>query len=111
MIQLRSMHTNPRLFKQFLQLTDGSTIFVSSLSPNRPFIKLNMDASSHPSWNPKLRDTLLLSDHGEVAKFRNRFGSDDSDFTGAADMFDGDLRKVDSQSKTSEKAKVFRKKK
>lgn len=105
------MHANPRIFKQSLQLTDGSTIFISSLSPNRPFVRLNMDASSHPSWNPKLRDTLLLSDHGEVAKFRNRFGSDESDFTGAAEMFDGTIRKVDSQTKTAEKQKTFKKKK
>ncbi len=105
------IHVNPHQFKQYLQLTDGSITYVSSLSPSRPFVKLNIDSLSHPSWNPMLRDKLLLDDHGEVAKFRKRFGSDQSDFTLVAEKFTGEIRKLDSQTKTASKSKGRPKKK
>ena len=77
---------HPQKFVRLLKLTDGSTIRVTSLAPpppqqissnSAPFTVslLNLDSANHPSWNPELRDRLLLDDRGQVAKFRARFGN------------------------------------
>lgn len=71
--RLLQTHAHPRLFRQLVQLTDGSTVRVVSLSGQRPFVKVGVDALSHPSWNPQLLHRMRLSEHGEVAKFRERF--------------------------------------
>lgn len=70
---------HPQKYIRVLKLTDGSIIRVSSLSPppsnDVPFTVslLNLDSANHPSWNPELRDKLLLDDRGQVAKFRAKF--------------------------------------
>ena len=73
---------HPQKFIRLLKLTDGSTIRVTSLAPpplqqvnSAPFTVslLNLDSVNHPSWNPELRDRLLLDDRGQVAKFRAKF--------------------------------------
>jgi len=69
-------------------------------------MKLNIDSQSHPSWNSKLRDKLLLDDHGEVARFRKRFGGEGENiFAEAAVGFSGQTRKLDSQEKSGTKVK------
>lgn len=81
---------HPQKFIRLLKLTDGSTIRVSSLSPpppqqvslnSAPFTVslLNLDSANHPSWNPELRDRLLLDDRGQVAKFRAKFESNSTE--------------------------------
>lgn len=110
-IEKSKLHIHPQNFKQYIQLTDGSISYISCLSPSRPFIKLNIDSLSHPSWNSKLRDKLLLDDHGEVARFRKRFGSGENDFTAAADQFVGETRKLASQTPSTAKPKGRSKKK
>ena len=76
---------HPQKFVRLLKLTDGSVIHVSTLTPPipsspHPFTVslLNLDSSNHPSWNPELRDRLLLDDRGQVAKFRAKFGGKES---------------------------------
>lgn len=72
---------HPQKYVRLLKLTDGSSIRVSTLTPptsttsNAPFTVslLNLDSTNHPSWNPELRDRLLLNDRGQVAKFRAKF--------------------------------------
>lgn len=64
---------HPRKFGQVIQLTDGSTIRISTLSPEKPFLKLTADSFSHPSWNPNLMNKLKLSEHGEISRFKQRF--------------------------------------
>lgn len=66
-------HAHPRLFPQHIQLTDGSTVRIVSVSDKRPFLKMGVDALSHPSWNPVLQSRMLVSEHGQVAKFKERF--------------------------------------
>ena len=73
--------THPQRFTRLLKLTDGSLIRVSTLSAppsNAPFsfTQLNLDSANHPSWNPELRDRILLDDRGEVSKFRTKFDGD-----------------------------------
>lgn len=106
-----SSHKNCHHFKQYIQLTDGSLSFVSSLSPQRPFVKLNIDSLSHPSWNLKLRDKLLLDDHGEVARFKKRFAGFEEDMSMVAQQFSGETRKLNSQTAVSSKFKGKGKKK
>lgn len=72
-------------------------------------VKLNIDSLSHPSWNSSLRDKLLLDDHGEVARFRKRFGEGELDLTQAAELFTGETRRLASQN-AAPKAKQKRKK-
>lgn len=73
---------HPQKYIRLLKLTDGSIIRVSTLTPpstnstsNVPFTVslLNLDSANHPSWNPELRDKLLLDDRGQVAKFRAKY--------------------------------------
>lgn len=73
---------HPQKYVRVLKLTDGSIIRVSTLTPppnskanEVPFTVslLNLDSANHPSWNPELRDRLLLDDRGQVAKFRAKF--------------------------------------
>jgi ribosomal protein L31 len=72
---------HPQKFIRLLKLTDGSMIRVSTLSPppistsNAEYSVslMNLDSANHPSWNPELRDRLLLDDRGQVAKFRAKF--------------------------------------
>lgn len=66
-------HIHPRLFNQYIQLTDGSAVRIVSVSDKRPFLKVGVDALSHPSWNPVLKNRMLVSEHGEVTKFKERF--------------------------------------
>lgn len=77
---------HPQKFIRLLKLTDGSTIRVTSLTPpnntlqnSAPFSVslLNLDSANHPSWNPELRDRLLLDDRGQVAKFRAKFNQNE----------------------------------
>lgn len=96
-----ALHQHPREFKQYIQLTDGALSCITTLSPSRPFMRLNIDSLSHPSWNPKLRDQLLMADHGEVAKFRKRFGTSEMDFSNAAEKFSGEVRKLASQTQSA----------
>lgn len=100
---------HPQKFIRLLKLTDGSTIRVTSLAPpptqhaNFTVSLLNLDSANHPSWNPELRDRLLLDDRGQVAKFRAKFGNnqpenavdvtDYSDFLG----MDPNLNIIESQ--------------
>lgn len=89
---------HPRKFVRLLKLTDGSTIRVTSLAPppptqqsdSAPFTVslLNLDSANHPSWNPELRDRLLLDDRGQVAKFRAKFGNNDQSDNGNIDVTD-----------------------
>lgn len=82
-------HAHPHLFRQTVQLTDGSTIRVVSLSNVRPFLRVGVDSFTHPSWNPQLRTQMQLSEHGEVAKFKERFGQvDDSTLSAFDGMFE-----------------------
>jgi ribosomal protein L31 len=73
---------HPQKYVRMLKLTDGSTLRVSTLTPpvstsSLPYSVslLNLDSANHPSWNPELRDKLLLDDRGQVAKFRAKFDS------------------------------------
>lgn len=66
-------HVHPRLFHQYIQLTDGSAVRIVGVSNKRPFLKLGVDALSHPSWNPVLKNRMLVSEHEEVTKFKERF--------------------------------------
>lgn len=92
---------HPQKFTRLLKLTDGSTLHVLTLTPppmmdaSQPSVsRLNLDSANHPSWNPVLRDRILLDDRGKVAKFRARFAdaqtafaeefTDDSDAVFAA---------------------------
>lgn len=75
--------THPQKFTRVLKLTDGSLIRVSTLCAppsNADFslTQLNLDSANHPSWNPALRDRILLDDRGEVSKFRAKFNEGDS---------------------------------
>lgn len=71
--RLYQTFAHPQLFHQTVQLTDGSTIRVVATSNARPFVKVGVDSLSHPSWNPRLRNRMQLSEHGEVARFKERF--------------------------------------
>jgi ribosomal protein L31 len=71
--RLYQTHAHPQLFRQVIQLTDGSMIRVVSVTKDRPFVKTGVDSLSHPAWNPQLRSKMMLSEHGEVAKFKERF--------------------------------------
>ena len=81
MISRRTIQTlvHPQKFIRLLKLTDGSIIRVSTLTPppnsssKASVSLLNLDSANHPSWNPELRDKLLLDDRGQVAKFRAKF--------------------------------------
>jgi ribosomal protein L31 len=64
---------HPRRFSQIVKLTDGSTTKMSSFSPSKPYLALNVDSLSHPSWNPALLNSLRLSEHGQVARFKGRY--------------------------------------
>lgn len=72
---------HPQKYIRWLKLTDGSMIRVSTLSPppnstsnvDYTVTLMNLDSANHPSWNPELRDRLLLDDRGQVAKFRAKF--------------------------------------
>lgn len=46
---------------------------IVSVSDRRPFLKAGVDALSHPSWNPALKSRMLVSEHGQVTKFKERF--------------------------------------
>lgn len=79
--------THPQKFTRLLKLTDGSSIHVTTLSPppvgpNGPaqlsVSRLNLDSANHPSWNPALRDRLMLNEQGQVAKFRAKFSNSNS---------------------------------
>lgn len=80
-LERRCLHTfkHPQLFKQTIQLTDGSTVTITSVSDSRSFIKLGVDSLNHPSWNPLLRSKMLLSESGEVSRFKERFGEVEND--------------------------------
>ena len=70
------VHAHPHHFRQHLRLTDGSLTAIPSISPMRPLLTLNIDSRSHPSWNPRLRNQILLDEEGgEVARFRSKFAS------------------------------------
>ncbi len=76
--------THPQKFTRVLKLTDGSLIRVSTLCAppsNADFslTQLNFDSTNHPSWNPELRDRILLDDRGEVSKFRAKFSNEATD--------------------------------
>lgn len=101
MIQFRSIQTlvHPQKYIRLLKLTDGSIIRVSTLTPPPPNSSsqssvslLNLDSANHPSWNPELRDRLLLDDRGQVAKFRAKFGKskEDTESSNYADFFEMD---------------------
>lgn len=113
---------HPQKFIRLLKLTDGSTIRVTSLAPpptqqanSAPFTVslLNLDSANHPSWNPELRDRLLLDDRGQVAKFRAKFGNNQAD-NSAVDVtdysdflgMDPNLNIVEAQLKVKVKAPV-----
>ena len=90
-------YVHPQKFIRLLKLTDGSTIRVTSLSPpplqatnSAPFTVslLNLDSANHPSWNPELRDRLLLDDRGQVAKFRAKFENNQSESFNVTDYSD-----------------------
>lgn len=70
---------HPQLFRQTVQLTDGSTVRVASVSKGRVFLKVGLDSLCHPSWNPQLRSRMHLSEHGEVSKFKERFAGMNED--------------------------------
>jgi ribosomal protein L31 len=93
---------HPQKYIRVLKLTDGSIIRVSSLSPppsnDVPYTVslLNLDSANHPSWNPELRDKLLLDDRGQVAKFRAKFEKNDDDISGDSTSMDyGDFLEMD----------------
>ncbi len=75
--------THPQLFRHTVQLTDGSTIRLVSVTPNRPLVKLTVDAFCHPTWNPHLKDKLAFAEDGEVRRYKERFENvpDELDFT------------------------------
>lgn len=100
-------HAHPRLFWQIIQLTDGSTTRIASVTNSRPFVKVGVDALSHPSWNPRLRSQMLLNEHGEVAKFRERFEVNEKSF----EEFEGLVGEVKKESKAKIPAKKASKKK
>lgn len=66
---------HPQLFRQTVQLTDGSTVRLVTISSQKPFVKLGIDSLSHPTWNPQLRNKLLLSEDAQVTKFKDRFAN------------------------------------
>lgn len=99
---------HPQKYIRVLKLTDGSIIRVSTLKPpstnstsNVPFTVslLNLDSANHPSWNPELRDKLLLDDRGQVAKFRARYNqtasADDSGNSSVSAVDYGDFLDMD----------------
>lgn len=96
-------HAHPQLFRQTIQLTDGSTVKIASVSSQRPFIKLGIDSLSHPTWNPALRNKLLLSENAEVAKFKDRYSGTAND--SLMQEFDGLLGTL-LKDTTSKKKKV-----
>lgn len=104
MIIKRGLQTlvHPQKYIRVLKLTDGSIIRVSSLSPppsnDVPFTVslLNLDSANHPSWNPELRDKLLLDDRGKVAKFRAKFEKNNDNGNNSGDSVDyGDFLGMD----------------
>ena len=80
---------HPQLFMQTVQLTDGSLTRMPSLSPSRPFLKLSIDAQSHPAWNAGLCSRMLMEDNGEVKKFKDRFAELSVSEDEMADVFGG----------------------
>lgn len=64
---------NPLLALRRIELTDGSTFIVSSTSSLKPKIKLSVDSLIHPSFNPHMRNKLLLGESLEVTKFKERY--------------------------------------
>lgn len=74
-----TLFCHPQKFRQYIQLSDGSVTFVTSISPQRPLIKLTTDSLNHPSWNPEIRYKLLLEDNGQVSKFKNKYGNLEED--------------------------------
>lgn len=80
------VHAHPHHFRQHLRLTDGSLTAIPSISPMRPLLTLNIDSRSHPSWNPRLRNQILLDEEGgEVARFRSKFATFNHDQSGFLD--------------------------
>lgn len=117
---------HPQKFIRVLKLTDGSIIRVSTLTPPPNLTSqasvslLNLDSANHPSWNPALRDHLLLDDRGQVAKFRAKFekaASETDNFSASSDYsdffeMDPNLNSKEHQlTKTKEKVKPILKKK
>lgn len=70
-----TLFCHPQKFRQYIQLSDGSVTFVTSISPQKPLIKLTADSLSHPSWNPEIRYKLLSEDNGQITKFKDKFGN------------------------------------
>lgn len=64
---------HPQLFVYAMQLSDGSLIRHTTLTPGRPLGILAHDASSHPSWNPRIHNQILSAEHEGVLRFKNRF--------------------------------------
>lgn len=64
---------NPLLALRTVELTDGSTFLVSSTTSLKPKIKLSVDSMVHPSFNPHMRNKLLLGESLEVTKFKERY--------------------------------------
>lgn len=64
---------NPLLALRSVELTDGSTFLISSTTSLKPKIKLSVDSMVHPSFNPHMRNKLLLGESLEVTKFKERY--------------------------------------
>lgn len=108
---------HPQRFNRVLKLTDGSLIRVATIVPppanvQASFTQLNLDSLNHPSWNPELRDRILLDDRGEVAKFMAKFESGDSfaDFSSMAPDLSAQTRTMGVK-KPAKKAAPAKKKK
>jgi ribosomal protein L31 len=69
---------HPQKFIQWLTLTDGSRITITSISPVRPHIKLQVDSLTHPSWNPQNLNQRRLVNSEQLEKFKSRYADYES---------------------------------
>lgn len=81
-------HLHPQVFPQTVQLTDGSTIELTAISPKRPLLVLPVDSINHPSWQGGRRDAgafgtgrVTIDSHGRLAKFASKFGGMEEAFS------------------------------
>jgi len=65
---------HPDYHEIIVQRTDGTTFKTrSTWGKEGDIMKLEIDPTSHPAWNPGM--AKKLSEKGRVAKFRNKYGN------------------------------------
>lgn len=72
--QLFQIFKHPKQFLQRIILSDGSICEVTSLSNERPAIKLVVDSQCHPSWNTKLAaHQAFLVNQGQILQYNKKY--------------------------------------